>query len=95
MHVNLFMILKIRPVVCPSWFFTSKALHYLLGTLGRPFDLSPGRIYDISKTMHWLMTRQPGGFRKCSHISFPEIERPYAEDLERGNHSDYLVGTVP
>ncbi len=93
--MNLFMILKIRLVVCPSWFFTLKALHYLLGTLGRPFEISPGRSFDISKAMHWLMTRQPCGFRKSAHISSPEIERPYAEDLKRSGHGDYLVGIVP
>jgi 2-polyprenyl-3-methyl-5-hydroxy-6-metoxy-1,4-benzoquinol methylase len=76
------------------WYFTPKSLGYLLERLGRPFEIFPGQRYDLSNHVHWLMTGQPGGFRKYSHIFSPETERLYAEDLKRSGHCDYLVGII-
>jgi len=76
------------------WYFTPKSLGYVLKQLGRPYEIHPGQRYDLSNHIHWMLTGQPGGMGKYSHIFSPETERSYAEDLKRNWLCDYQIAIV-
>jgi SAM-dependent methyltransferase len=76
------------------WYFNRESLGFLLGQLGRPFEIHPGQRYDLSNHLHWAITGQPGGLGKYSYIFGTETERAYAEDLKRSWHCDYLIAIV-
>lgn len=76
------------------WYFTPKSLGYLLGQLGRAYEIHPGQRYDLSNHIHWMLTGQPGGMGKYSHIFSPKTERCYKEDLKRHWLCDYLIAVI-
>lgn len=76
------------------WYFTPKSLAHLLDQLGRPYEIHPGQRYDLSNHLHWMLTGQPGGMGKYSHIFSRETEQSYAEDLKRNWLCDYIVAVI-
>jgi 2-polyprenyl-3-methyl-5-hydroxy-6-metoxy-1,4-benzoquinol methylase len=76
------------------WYFTPKSLSYLLNQTGKAYEIFPGQRYDLSNHIHWMLTGQPGGMGKYSHIFSSGTERAYAEDLKRTGFYDYMIGIV-
>jgi len=73
------------------WYFTPRSLHYLLKELHRPYEIYLGQRYDLSNHIRWMLTGQPGGMGKYSHIFSANTEKAYAEDLKRNGYCDYLI----
>lgn len=76
------------------WYFLPKSLGYLLDKLGCSYEIYPGQRYDLSNHIHWMLTGQPGGMGKYSHIFSKKTEKSYTEDLKRNMCCDYLVAIV-
>lgn len=76
------------------WYFTPKSLAYLLGQFGRPFEIFPGQRYDLSNHIHWMLTGQPGGMGKYSHIFSQATLQSYAEDLKRNWLCDHQIAVI-
>lgn len=76
------------------WYFTPNSLRYLLDKLKLPYEIYPGQKYDLSNHIHWMLTGQPGGMGKYSHIFSKETEQSYAEDLKQCWLCDYMIAIV-
>jgi len=76
------------------WYFTPDSLDTLLSQLGCEFEVYPGQRYDLSNHLHWMLTGQPGGMGKYSHIFSQDTERSYAEDMKRSGFCDYLIAII-
>jgi 2-polyprenyl-3-methyl-5-hydroxy-6-metoxy-1,4-benzoquinol methylase len=76
------------------WYFTPKSLSYLLDQMEKTYKIIPGQRYDLSNHIHWMLTGQPGGMGKYSHIFSSGTEKAYAKDLKRSGFYDYIIGVV-
>lgn len=76
------------------WYFTPKSLGYVLGKLGRPYEIHPGQRYDLSNHVVWMAEGKPGGMGRYDHVLSEQTKRSYAEDLKRSGHCDHMIAIV-
>jgi SAM-dependent methyltransferase len=80
--------------IAHPWYFSERSLRYLLGQLGRPFEIRLDQRYDLSNHMVWARDGRPGGMGRFTAILGREIEDQYRQGLIRAGRCDTLVGVV-
>jgi SAM-dependent methyltransferase len=76
--------------VAHHYYYSPKALSYVLERLGLPYRLEPEQRYDLSNHMHWMMAGRPGGQGKYIHVFGDKVNNDYKEALK----SKWLCDTI-
>ena len=76
------------------WYFSEKSLHYLLASVGVPYEIRGDQRYDLSNHMVWARDGRPGGMGRFSHFWGDELDRQYKQALIRGGTCDTLIGIL-
>jgi len=80
--------------VAHPWYFSEPSLHYLLGRLGRPYEILRDQRYDLSNHMVWARDGKPGGMARFSEALGSELDRVYKQALIYSGKCDTLVGII-
>jgi SAM-dependent methyltransferase len=80
--------------VAHPWYFSEKALHFLLNQLGYPFEILLDQRYDLSNHMIWARDGRPGGMGYFSSLLGEEIEVQYKQALIKNRRCDTLIGII-
>jgi SAM-dependent methyltransferase len=80
--------------IAHPWYFTESSLRYLLGQLGKPFEIRLDQRYDLSNHIVWARDGRPGGMGRFTASLGREIEDGYRQGLIRAGKCDTLVGVV-
>ncbi|MDD5298978.1 MAG: class I SAM-dependent methyltransferase [Gallionella sp.] len=80
--------------VAHPWYFSESSLHYLLGQLGRPYEILRDQRYDLSNHMVWARDGRPGGMGRFTEALGSELEESYKQALIRNGKCDTLIGII-
>lgn len=76
------------------WYFSESSLRYLLGRIGRPYEILLDQRYDLSNHMVWARDGRPGGMGRFTAILGHELEENYKKALIRIGKCDTLIGII-
>lgn len=76
------------------WYFSERALNYVLSKLNCQFEIILDQRYDLSNHMIWARDGLPGGMGKFTDILGFEIEKNYKDNLIRIGKCDTLIAVV-
>lgn len=80
--------------VAHPWYFSEASLNYLLGRLGRPYEILRDQRYDLSNHMVWARDGRPGGMGRFTDTLGSELEESYKQALIRTGKCDTLIGII-
>lgn len=80
--------------VAHPWYFSESSLHYLLGQIGRPYEILRDQRYDLSNHMVWARDGRPGGMGRFTGALGYELEESYKQALIRIGKCDTLIGII-
>jgi SAM-dependent methyltransferase len=81
-------------IVAHAWYFSQRALEYLLGTLNLPYEILLDQRYDLSNHLVWARDGRPGGMGRFTPKFGQELEDQYRQALVASGHCDTLVGII-
>ncbi len=76
------------------WYFNEPSLRYLLGQIGRPYEILRDQRYDLSNHIVWARDGRPGGMGRFTDFLSTELEESYKEMLIRTGKCDTLIGVI-
>lgn len=80
--------------IAHPWYFSEKALRFLLDQLNEPYEIILDQRYDLSNHFAWARDGKPGGMGKYTAKLGIEIEDAYKQSLINTGHCDTLVGVI-
>ena len=80
--------------VAHHWYFTEKALAYVLDQLNCSYEILKDQRYDLSNHFMWAMTGRPGGMGKFSQVYGKELDAHYRQVMIDQGCCDTLVAII-
>jgi len=76
--------------IAHHYYYSPKALTFVLNRLNLPYTLVPEQRYDLSNHMHWMMEGKPGGQGRFNELFGESVIREYREALMRNWSCDTI-----